>query len=249
MAAITSAAQGTSFAWVTDYKVSIGVGFVVLIALANLRGVRESGSLFALPTYIFLFSFLFMIGYGLIFYFVYGGTVAPPGENIKLAEGYVPQALTVFLILGAFSNGCSALTGVEAISNGVQAFKQPESRNAARTLMSMAVLLGIMFLGTSTLAYLFGVHPHEDETVISQFARYIFGGPMAWFYYVIQASTAAILVLAANTAFADFPRLSSLLARDRFIPKQFGNRGDKLVFSNGILILALFLAADRRIRR
>jgi hypothetical protein len=104
----------------------------------------------------------------------------------------------------------------------------------------MAVLLGIMFLGTSTLAYLFGVHPHEEETVISQFARYIFGGGMGWFYYVIQASTAAILILAANTAFADFPRLSSLLARDRFIPKQFGNRGDKLVFSNGILILALF---------
>ncbi len=240
VAAITSAAQGTSFAWITDYKILIGVGFIVLIAVANLRGVRESGSLFALPTYIFLVSFLFMIGYGLVYYFVYGGTVATPGENIKLAEGYVPQALTVFLILGAFSNGCSALTGVEAISNGVQAFKQPESRNAARTLISMAVLLGIMFLGTSTLAYLFGVHPHADETVISQFARYIFGGPMAWFYYVIQAATAAILILAANTAFADFPRLSSLLARDRFIPKQFGNRGDKLVFSNGIFILAVF---------
>lgn len=240
VAAITSAAQGTSLAWITNYRVLIGVGFIVLIAVANLRGVRESGSLFALPTYIFLFSFLFMIGYGLVFYLIYGGTVAGPDESIKVAEGYVPQALTVFLILGAFSNGCSALTGVEAISNGVQAFKQPESRNAARTLISMAILLGIMFLGTSTLAYLFGVQPHEDETVISQFARYIFDGPMAWFYYVIQAATAAILILAANTAFADFPRLSSLLARDRFIPKQFGNRGDKLVFSNGIFILALF---------
>jgi amino acid transporter len=240
VAAITSAAQGTSLAWITDYRVSIGVGFIVLIALANLRGVRESGSLFALPTYIFLVSFLLMIGYGLVFYLLYGGTVAPAGENIKLAEGYVPQALTVFLILGAFSNGCSALTGVEAISNGVQAFKQPESRNASRTLLAMALLLGVMFLGTSTLAYLFGVHPHEDETVISQFARYIFSGPMTWFYYVVQASTAAILILAANTAFADFPRLSSLLARDRFIPKQFGNRGDKLVFSNGIIILAVF---------
>lgn len=241
VAAITSAAQGTSLAWIIDYRVSIGVGFIVLIAVANLRGVKESGSLFALPTYIFLVSFLFMIGYGLVFYFLYGGTpVAPAGESVKLAEGYVPQALTVFLILGAFSNGCSALTGVEAISNGVQAFKSPESKNASRTLLVMALLLAVMFLGTSTLAYLFGVHPHEDETVISQFARYIFGGPMLWFYYVVQASTAAILVLAANTAFADFPRLSSLLARDRFIPKQFGNRGDKLVFSNGIIILALF---------
>ncbi len=240
VAAITSAAQGTGLAWITEYKVSIGVGFVVLIALANLRGVRESGALFALPTYIFLFSFLFMIGYGLVSYAIYGGQVSTGGEDLALAVGYQPQLLSVFLILGAFSNGCSALTGVEAISNGVQAFKEPESRNAARTLMAMALLLGIMFLGTSTLAYLFGVHPHADETVISQFARYIFSGPMMWFYYLVQAATAAILILAANTAFADFPRLSSLLARDRFIPKQFGNRGDKLVFSNGIIILALF---------
>lgn len=239
VAAITSAAQGTSLAWLSDYKVAIGVACVVIIALANLRGVRESGSVFALPTYIFLFSFLFMIGYGLIHYALYGGTVATPGESIKLAEGYVPQVLGVFLLLGAFSNGCSALTGVEAISNGVQAFKQPESRNAAGTLIVMAILLAVMFLGTSVLAYLFGVHPHEEETVISQFARYIFTGPMGWFYYLIQASTAAILILAANTAFADFPRLSSLLARDRFLPKQFHNRGDKLVFSNGIVMLAI----------
>ena len=123
-----------------------------------------------------------------------------------------PLQITIFLLLGAFSNGCSALTGVEAISNGVQAFKQPEARNASRTLLVMALLLGVMFLGTSTLAFLFGVHPHADETVISQFARHIFTGPMTWFYFVVQASTAAILVLAANTAFADFPRLSSLLA-------------------------------------
>ena len=162
VAAITSAAQGTSWEWITDHKVFLGVGFILLIAVANLRGVRESGSLFALPTYVFLISFFFMIGYGLFYYFVYGGAAAaPPSEEIKLAEGYVPQALTVFLILGAFSNGCSALTGVEAISNGVQAFKTPESKNASRTLVAMAVLLGIMFLGTSTLAYLFGVHPHE----------------------------------------------------------------------------------------
>lgn len=241
VAAITSAAQGTQFAWLSDHKVAIGIVFIVLIALANLRGVRESGSLFAAPTYIFLVSFLFMIGYGLIYYLMHGGVVAaPPEESIKIAEGYVPQALTVFLLLGAFSNGCSALTGVEAISNGVQAFKKPESKNASQTLVGMALLLGVMFIGTSVLAYLFGVHPHEDETVISQFARHIFTGGMSWFYFVVQAATAAILVLAANTAFADFPRLSSLLARDRFLPRQFANRGDKLVFSNGIIILALF---------
>ena len=243
VAAITSAAQGTSYAWISDHKVLICLGFIILIGLANLRGVRESGTLFAVPTYVFLVSFLFMIGYGMIYYFVHGGIVAPPtGENIKLAEGYAPQALTVFLLLGAFSNGCSALTGVEAISNGVQAFKKPESKNASTTLVAMAILLGVMFIGTSVLAYLFGVHPHEDETVISQFARHIFTGGMSWFYYVVQAATAAILILAANTAFADFPRLSSLLARDRFLPRQFANRGDKLVFSNGIIILALFAA-------
>jgi amino acid transporter len=240
VAAITSAAQGTSFAWIIDYRSLIGVGFVALIAVANLRGVKESGSLFAAPTYVFIFSFLFMIGYGLISYYLYGGSVATPGEDLKLAEGYMPQPLTIFLLLGAFSNGCTALTGTEAISNGVQAFKAPEAKNASTTLLSMGLLLGTLFLGTSTLAYLYGVHPHENETVISQFARYIFSGPMLWFYYLVQAATAAILILAANTAFADFPRLSSLLARDRFIPKQFSNRGDKLVFSNGIVILALF---------
>jgi amino acid transporter len=241
VAAITSAAQGTSVSWIADYKVLIGVVLIGLIGIANLRGVRESGSLFATPTYIFLISFLFMIGYGLVYYFLYGGSVAATGvDEIKLAEGYVPQALTIFLLLGAFSNGCSALTGVEAISNGVQAFKQPESRNASRTLLAMALLLGVMFLGTSSLAYLFGVHPHADETVISQFARHIFTGPMTWFYFVVQASTAAILILAANTAFADFPRLSSLLARDRYLPRQLASRGDKLVFSNGIIILVIF---------
>jgi len=241
VAALTSAAQGTSIAWIADYRVSIGVGFIVFICLANLRGVRESGSFFAMPTYAFLISFLFMIGFGLIKYFAGGEIVSSsPTEDLKLADGYAPQALSMFLLLGAFSNGCAALTGIEAISNGVMAFKQPESRNAARTLIVMAILLCTMFLGTSVLAYLYGIHPRESETVISQFARMIFTGPLGWFYYVVQFATAAILVLAANTAFADFPRLSSLLARDRFLPRQFANRGDKLVFSNGIVILAIF---------
>ena len=241
VAALTSAAQGTRLAWLSDYRVLIGVGFIVFICLANLRGVRESGALFALPTYAFLVSFLFMIGFGLIKYMT-GGEVASatPSEDLALAVGYSPQALSLFLLLGAFSNGCAALTGIEAISNGVMAFKQPEAKNAARTLIAMAILLCTMFLGTSVLAYLYGIHPRESETVISQFARMIFTGGFGWFYYVVQFATAAILILAANTAFADFPRLSSLLARDRFIPRQFANRGDKLVFSNGIVILAIF---------
>src|SRR5690348_3738834 len=241
VAAITSAAQGTRYAWLNDHKVLLCLIFIAFIATANLRGVRESGALFAAPTYIFVVSFLFMVGFGFFHYFMYGGAAPVPGpEEIKTAEGYKLQGLTLFLLLGAFSNGCAALTGIEAISNGVQAFKKPEAHNAATTLIWMALLLTTMFLGTSVMAYLYHVHPKESETVISQFARIMFTGPLGWFYYVVQAATAAILVLAANTAFADFPRLSSLLARDRFLPRQFANRGDKLVFSNGIIILAVF---------
>jgi amino acid transporter len=241
VAAITSAAQGTRFAWLDEHKVILCLGFIGLIALANLRGVRESGALFAAPTYLFLFSFLLMIGYGLFHYWAYGGVApVPSGEAVKTAEGYRLQPLTTLLLLGAFSNGCTALTGIEAISNGVPAFKKPEAQNAATTLGWMAVLLTTMFLGTSVLAFLYHVHPHANETVISQFARIMFTGGLGWFYYVVQAATAAILVLAANTSFADFPRLSSLLARDRFLPRQFANRGDKLVFSNGIILLAIF---------
>ena len=241
VAAITSAVQGSRYAWLNDHKVLLCLIFIALIAVANLRGVRESGALFAAPTYAFLICFLFMIGYGFFHYFVYGGAArVPTAEELKLAEGYKIQPLHLFLILGAFSNGCAALTGIEAISNGVPAFKEPEARNASATLLWMAGLLTVMFLGTSVMAYLYGVHPHANETVISQFARIMFSGRLGWFYYVIQATTAAILVLAANTSFADFPRLASLLARDRFLPRQFASRGDKLVFSNGIIILAIF---------
>jgi amino acid transporter len=241
VAAITSAVQGTRYAWLNDHKVILCLIFIAFIATANLRGVRESGAFFATPTYVFVVSFLFMIVFGLFHYFIYGGAAAiPTQEELKTAEGYHLQPLTLFLLLGAFSNGCAALTGIEAISNGVQAFKKPEAKNAATTLIWMAILLTTMFLGTSVMAYLYHVHPKQSETVISQFARIMFTGPLGWFYYVVQAATAAILVLAANTAFADFPRLSSLLARDRFLPRQFANRGDRLVFSNGIVILAIF---------
>jgi amino acid transporter len=239
VAAITSAAQGTSLSWINDHKVFLCLILIAFIAVANLRGVRESGALFAGPTYSFVISFLFMVGFGIVHYLVHPAA-APAPEDLKLAEGYHLQPLTWFLLLGAFSNGCVALTGTEAISNGIPAFKQPESKNAATTLAWMAALLATMFIGTSVMAYLYGVHPRESETVISQFARIIFTGPMGWFYYVVQATTALILVLAANTSFADFPRLASLLARDRFLPRQFATRGDKLVFSNGIIILAVF---------
>ncbi len=243
VAAITSAAQGTRFAWLDSHKVGLCLVLIFLIAIANLRGVRESGALFAGPTYAFLVCFLLMIVYGLLYYYLHPGTVVPIDDtHLKFAEGYHQSPLTWFLLLGAFSNGCVALTGTEAISNGIPAFKPPEARNAATTLTAMAILLAIMFIGTSLLAYLYQVHPHDNETVISQFARVIFSGPFRWFYFVIQATTAMILVLAANTSFADFPRLASLLARDRFLPRQFASRGDRLVFSNGVIILALLSA-------
>ncbi|MBC7796678.1 MAG: APC family permease [Pyrinomonadaceae bacterium] len=241
VAAITSAAQGTSFEWLKEYVVVLCLSFVLIITIANLRGLKESGFLFAFPTYAFVISFLLMIVYGLFHYYTIGGVAAIPiGEEPKQAEGYEAQALTLFLLLGAFSNGCTALTGVEAISNGVPAFKKPESNNAATTLTVMAVLLGTMFIGTSVLAYLYQVHPHVGETVISQFARIIFTGNFGWFYYVIQAATAAILILAANTSYADFPRLASLIAHDGFLPRQFTNKGDRLVFTYGIIFLTIF---------
>ena len=239
--AITSAMVGTRFAGLHDHRVLLCLFFITFIMIANLRGVREAGSLFAAPSYAFIFSFLCLISYGLVRYYLNPGIVPAPNDaDLKIAEGYHAHSLNIFLLLGAFANGCAALTGIEAISNGIQAFKQPESKNAATTLAWMAALLIVMFLGASVLAYLFNIHPLEHETVISQIARVVFTGPFGWFYYVVQATTAAILVLAANTSFAGFPRLASLLARDRFLPRQLANLGDRLVFSNGIVLLAVF---------
>ena len=239
--AITSAMVGTRFAGLHNHRVWLCLFFIAFITVANLRGVREAGSLFAAPSYAFIFSFLCLIGYGLVRYYLNPGIVPAPNDaDLKIAEGYHAQPLNLLLLLGAFANGCAALTGIEAISNGVQAFKQPESKNAATTLSWMAALLITMFLGASVLTRLFNIHPLEHETVISQIARIVFVGPLGWFYYVVQATTAAILILAANTSFAGFPRLSSLLARDRFLPRQLANLGDRLVFSNGIVLLAVF---------
>lgn len=241
--AITSAVVGTRFAELHNHRVWLCLFFIAFITVANLRGVREAGAMFAAPSYAFIFSFMALIIYGLVrFYFNPGIAPIPIDADLKVAEGYNAHPLNLFLLLGAFANGCAALTGIEAISNGVQAFKQPESKNAATTLSWMAVLLIVMFMGASVLAYLFHIHPVEHETVISQIARAVFTGPMSWFYYVVQATTAAILILAANTSFAGFPRLASLLARDRFLPRQLANLGDRLVFSNGIVLLAIFSA-------
>src|SRR2546421_582989 len=243
--AITSALVGTRFAGLHEHRVVLCLFFIVFIMVANLRGVREAGALFAAPSYAFIFSFLALIGYGLIRYYLNPAIVPVPNDvDLKIAEGYHAQPLSMLLLLGAFANGCAALTGIEAISNGVQAFKQPESKNAATTLSWMAVLLIVMFLSASLLAYLFNVHPLEHETVISQIARVVFTGPVGWFYYVVQATTAAILILAANTSFAGFPRLASLLAQDRFLPRQLAARKShwrKYLVVNGVGAAATFV--------
>src|SRR5580704_2293364 len=227
VAALTSAVP-----WLLSHRVLLGVFFIAAIAYANLRGIRESGRVFAVPTYLFIVTFGALVATGL-FRWLDGSLPAPaPAAPAAMAT----QTLTWFLVLRAFSSGCTALTGVEAISNGVPAFKRPEARNAALTMTWMTVILGMLFLGVSVLASALGVTPLADETVVSQVARRLFGDGL--FYYLVQGSTTLILVLAANTSFADFPRLNSLLARDRYAPRQFRTLGDRLVFSNGILILA-----------
>jgi amino acid transporter len=226
IAAITSAIRP-----LYPYRVSLCVLGVALIAVGNLRGVRESGRLFALPTYLFLGAYFLLIGWGGLQWFR-GATagMVPPVP----AQG--AEALTALLALRAFSSGCAAMTGIEAVSDGVPAFRAPEAQTARRVLLALGGILVVLFLGISALAHAYGVVPAEGETVNSQLARLIFGeSPI---YYFIQGVTMLILVLAANTSFADFPRLASFLARDRFIPRQFANRGDRLAFSNGIIILA-----------
>jgi amino acid transporter len=219
-----------------SYRVEMSLIGIAFITLINLRGVRESGLLFALPTYVFIASIFVMIAVGMYKLFTVGLTV-PSSQMV------VPpmQGLTLFLILHAFSGGCTAMTGTEAISNAVQAFRSPESKNAATTLSMMAVILGIMFLGIGYLTYRTGVLPIKHETVISQIARATFEH-QPWMHGIIQYFTAAILLLAANTSFAGFPRLSSIMARDRFLPRQLYNVGDRLVFSNGIVLLAALAA-------
>jgi amino acid transporter len=225
VAALTSAVP-----FLFRYRVPLCVLAVLCVAVANLRGLRESGKLVAAPTYLFIGSLGVLLVYGgagALFDFI---PEAPYQHHPPGLEG-----VGLFLILRAFSSGCTALTGVEAVSDGVPAFKPPEAQNARIVLSWLGGILIVLFIGITVLAYDFGIVPRADETVVSQLARHVFGGGL--FYYVIQAGTMLILLLAANTSFADFPRLSFFLARDRFIPRQFATQGDRLVFSNGIVIL------------
>ena len=217
--------------------VTIDVALVMVIGIANLRGVRESGSIFALPTYLFIVSALLLIVVGGIkSFFLVHHPIIGHFQFVAAAE-----PLSLFLILKAFAAGCTAMTGVEAISNGVPAFRKPEPRNAAATLTRMAVILGTLFLGITLLATSYHVeaNPAGNPTVIGQIAQQVFTGPLFFLYPVFQLATLLILTLAANTSYADFPRLSSLLARDGFLPHQFAFRGDRLAFSMGIMFLAV----------
>jgi len=225
----------SAYPTILPYRAALAVGMVLVIMMVNLRGVRESGRAFALPTYFFLGLMFLTLGTGLVRYLLGSlGTVADPPPLHALEA---VAAITPFLILHAFSSGTTALTGVEAISNGIPAFKEPRSRNAGITLLWMSAILGVLFLGITFLAGQVGALPSEAETVVSQLVRTIFDG-RGTLYLMAIAATTVILIMAANTSFADFPRLSALVAADGFLPRQLTYRGSRLVYSRGIAALA-----------
>jgi len=229
------AAIASAFPVLWPYRVWIALSILLVIMLLNMRGLRESGTAMAVPVYIFLFSYIAMLIFGLI-------RAAVLGDPVPLATTAPPpiEPLSLFLVMHAFSTGCTALTGIEAISNGVPSFKPPEWINAQRTLIVMAVLMGFLFLGSMGLTQYFGVVAGEDETILSALARRILGTGLG--YYLVQFSTLGVLAVAANTSFAGFPRVSALLAKDKYMPRQLFNLGDRLVFTNGILLLTAVTA-------
>nr|ART39157.1 H145 [uncultured bacterium] len=229
VAAVTSAVPGLH-----DLKVELAVFFVALLTLGNLRGVRESGTIFAIPTYFFIFTFAGMIGFGLFRTFILG-------DELTATHSEAPEALQTLgplLLLRAFSSGASALTGIEAIANGVPYFKPPEAKNASTTLVWMALILCAFFVGITVLAHQIDVVPSEEKTVVAQVAEAVFGQGNVLFY-MVQAATALILILAANTCFSALPTSASVMARDKVMPTQFAFRGDRLGFSNGILVVGI----------
>lgn len=227
--AITSA-----FPELHDHRVLIACAMILILTIINLRGITESATVLAYPVYIFVFAIFLLIIFGM-FRILSGDIHANP-----VTYGMQVSGISLFLLLKAFSSGCSALTGVEAVSNAIPSFKHPAEKNAAKTLMLMGIILGAMFLGISLLAYFYGVQPDPKITVVSQLAETTFG--RGTLYYFIQAATALILFLAANTAYAAFPLLAFMLAKDKFMPHAFMIRGDRLGFSNGIIALGLFAA-------
>ena len=226
----------SAFPGVMDYRVVIAVALILFVMLMNLRGVKESGVLFAIPTYFFVIVMTVMVGMGLFRYF--SGSLGMVMDPPHFEARHIISAITPFILLHAFANGTTALTGVEAISNGITAFKEPRSKNAGITLIWMSLILGTLFLGLSFLTAQVQAVFSEEETVISQLARTIFDG-RGIPYYMLISGTTVILIMAANTAFADFPRLGALHAGDGFLPRQLTYRGSRLVFSRGIAALAV----------
>ncbi|HEY2065204.1 MAG TPA: APC family permease [Gemmatimonadaceae bacterium] len=238
VAAITSAYHGLA-----SHTVLLCALAIILLTMVNLRGVRESGAAFSIPTYLFILMMLALLGMGAYRYWT-GHELAPLAGPLKVdpvsarqhALHPMTQLALIYLLMRGFAEGCAAMTGTEAISNGVMAFKTPAQKNAATTLGWMVAILAAFFLGVSFLAQHYQVMPTTEQTVLSILGHHVFGG--SWLYYALQYSTFAVLVLAANTAFADFPRLAGILANDRYMPRQLAARGDRLAFSNGILALA-----------
>ena len=228
-------AVASAFPMLWPYRTSLALGVLLLITLINLRGLQETGTAMAVPVYLFLATYLPMLGVGAV-KLALGG----PVPVASVAAPAAVQPLTVILVLHAFATGCTALTGIEAISNGVPAFRAPQAQNAGRTLIIMALLMGTLFVGSIGLTQFLGVVAGPEETILSALARRIVGNGA--FYLVIQFTTLGILTVAANTSFADFPRVGAILARDDFLPRQLRGLGDRLVFSNGIVLLALATA-------
>ena len=225
-------AIASAFPILWGYRVVIALGILLILMIINLRGLRETGTIMAIPVYFFLFTYIPMLAIG-FFQLMRGGAI-----EIQAAALPASQPLTLLLLLHTFSSGCTALTGVEAISNGVPAFQQPASKNAGKTLVIMAVLMGILFIGSIGLTQFLGVVAGENETILSALAHRILGNGFA--YYVIQTATLLVLAVAANTSFADFPRVAAILANDGFLPRQMAGLGDRLVFNNGIILLSIF---------
>ncbi len=224
------AAMASAFPVLWPHRVALSLAILVIITLANLRGLREAGSLMAVPVYFFLVSYFAMLAVGAV-----RALIGIPTSFAVTAP--TPTApVTTFLVLHTFASGCTALTGIEAISNGVPAFREPQTRNARQTLVVMALLMGILFLGSIGLTQYFAVVAGTEETILSALTRRILGPGLP--YVMVQTGTLAVLAVAANTSFAGFPRLASVLARDRYLPHQLSQLGDRLVFSNGMLVLA-----------
>ena len=224
------AAAASAFPMLWPYRTFLSLGLLAVVTLANLRGLRESGAIMTVPVYFFLAMYLSMIAAG-----IFRAAVQGPGSFTATAP---PAALpvTLFLVLHTFSAGCTALTGVESISNGVPVFKPPESKHANQTMAAMAILMGILFMGTTGLTQYLAVVAGSEETILSALAHSIWGSGAL--YFLVQASTLLVLMVAANTSFVGFPRVASIVARDGYLPRQLTFLGDRLVYSNGIILLA-----------